>query len=68
MDKIEKLMLSGWDVLLECKGSTREFSMSYEAHATNVEIPFTLHAVADSIEDIGSKLTSQLSNYNKIVS
>lgn len=71
MDHLYKIMESGWNIHLECKGKGREYEMSFEASAYKIttndmseddEIMafYPIHAVGDTLEEITDSLMKQI--------
>ncbi|MFS0657423.1 hypothetical protein AB1L07_02195 [Niallia alba] len=71
MDHLYKIMESGWNIQLECKGKGREYEMSFEASAYKVVTSdmseddkimafYPIHAVGDTLEEITDSLLKQI--------
>lgn len=67
MDNIVYLMENGWDVHIECKGAHREFSMTFEASAKHQDKLFPLHAVGDTLDELGDNLMKFYKEFEGVV-
>ncbi|MFP7487299.1 hypothetical protein SFC65_24415 [Priestia filamentosa] len=68
MKKLTKLMEQGWTVHIECKGSDRNYPMSFEAFAsqsvleeTGIAYPsLPIHATGNSLQEVIEKVEQQI--------